>query len=150
MSRLRTLAFVAAKRVRDLMMNDRHDQRAASASRSEDERTVFAGSMRPEFVLGGSHQIAATSSASGGIGARGQGFDAGSTAVLLPGTAIDGFEAVGGSPGNASYLRCGGCGATIALARRVRHDGKFVDYIPDSHESCGRPVVNNGGWGIDA
>jgi hypothetical protein len=59
------------------MVTDRHDQRAASTSRGRNERAAFAVSMRPDLVLGGSNQMSAMSSASGGIGARGQALDGG-------------------------------------------------------------------------
>jgi hypothetical protein len=137
------------------METDRHDQRAASATRGQDERTAWAVSMRPDLVLGGSSQLSATSSAPGGIGTRGQAFDGGTMAVLaatptlLPGIGIDDLAAASAMPGDAVYLRCGGCGATIALQRSVRHDGQLVDYAPDSHDTCGALVAFGSAWGTD-
>jgi hypothetical protein len=134
------------------MVTDRHEQRAASASRGQDERAARAVSMRPDLVLGGSNQMSATSPAPGGMSTPGQGFDGGTTAVsmaaptLLP---VTGVDAVGGSPGDTAYLRCGGCGATIALAQHLRHDGQLVDDVSGSHESCGAPAAFSGGWGTD-
>lgn len=55
-----------------------------------------------------------------------------------------------GFEGETTYLRCGGCGAAIALKQRPRHDGQLAEYILDSHESCAAPVALRGGWGIGA
>jgi len=154
-SRLGTLAFVVVTCVRDLMVNHRRDQRAVSNSWVREKRTALTGSMRPDLVLGSSGQLSEASSMPGGTGARGQGFQGGTMAVLaaspifIPAIAIDDLDAAGGSAGKASYLRCGGCGATIALEQRARHDGQLVDCAPDSHDPRGAPVAFDCRWGTD-
>jgi hypothetical protein len=98
------------------MVTDRHDKRPTSASHDPDERPAFAVSMRSDLVLGESTRISAMPSGPGGVG---------------------------GSPGDECYLRCGRCGAAIALTQRVQHDGRLVDYTLERHEFCDEPMAQH-------
>jgi hypothetical protein len=120
-SRPETLALVVTTWFRDLMVTDR-DQRAASTSRGQDERAAATVSMRPDLVLGASSRISATSNTPGSL------------------------DAISAIPGDTSYLRCGGCGATIALDQHARYDGQSVDYVPHSYECCDTPLLFGNTW----
>jgi len=63
-----------------------------------------------------------------------------------PDTAAGQFGAV---RGDATCLRCGGCGATAILAPRERHYGQLVYGFVDRHESCGGAVTLRGSRGND-
>ena len=57
--------------------------------------------------------------------------------------------AVGALRGDATCLRCGGCGATATLAPRERHYGQLVHGFVDRHESCGGAGTLRGSRGND-
>ena len=58
-----------------------------------------------------------------------------------PDTAAGEFDATGALRGDATCLRCGGCGAAATLAPRERHYGQLVHGFVDRHESCSGAVT---------
>ena len=58
-----------------------------------------------------------------------------------PDTAVGQVDAAGALRGDATCLRCGGCGAAATLAPRERHYGQLVHGFVDRHESCGGAVT---------
>ena len=66
-----------------------------------------------------------------------------------PDTAAGQFGGAGAVRGDATCLRCGGCGATAILAPRERHYGQLVYGFVDRHESCGGAVTLRGSRGND-
>jgi hypothetical protein len=64
-------------------------------------------------------------------------------------TAVGQFDATGALRGDATCLRCGGCGATANLAPRERHYGQLVHGFVDQHGSCGGAVTLRGSRGND-
>ena len=66
-----------------------------------------------------------------------------------PDTAAGQFGGAGAVRGDATCLRCGGCGATAILAPRERHYGQLVHGFVDRHESCGGAVTLRGSRGND-
>jgi hypothetical protein len=66
-----------------------------------------------------------------------------------PGTAVGRLDAVGAVRGDATCLRCGGCGATATLKPRERHYGQLVHGFVDRHDSCGGAVTLRGSRGND-
>jgi hypothetical protein len=141
--------------MRNPMALDRHDQQPASGPRGSDAYTASPVSMRPDLVLGGASETPAAPPAPDGTGARGQGYEGGTMTVLEPApsppdSGVDGLRTVGAAPGGMAYLRCGACGATVALERRVRRDGRFADYPLAGHDSCGAPGAFRGEWSTGA
>ena len=66
-----------------------------------------------------------------------------------PDTAAGQFDATGALRGDATCLRCGGCGAAATLAPRERHYGQLVHGFVDQHESCGGAVTLSRSRGSD-
>jgi hypothetical protein len=66
-----------------------------------------------------------------------------------PDTVAGQFDATGALRGDATCLRCGGCGASATLAPRERHYGQLVHGFVDRHESCGGAVTLRGSRGND-
>jgi len=63
---------------------------------------------------------------------RGQDGRAASAGSMRPDLVLDRASRISAT----TYLRCGGCGATLTLVQSARHDGP-VDYVLDRHDSCG-------------
>jgi hypothetical protein len=61
-----------------------------------------------------------------------------------PDTAVGQVDATAAVRGDATCLRCGGCGASATLAPRERHYGQLVHGFVDRHESCGGAVTLRG------
>ena len=66
-----------------------------------------------------------------------------------PGTAAGHLDATGALRGDATWLRCGGCGASATLAPSERHYGQLVHGFVDRHESCAGAVTLRGSRGSD-
>jgi hypothetical protein len=66
-----------------------------------------------------------------------------------PETAAGQVDATGALHGDATCLRCGGCGAAATLAPRERHYGQLVYGFVDRHGSCGGAVTLRGSRGSD-
>jgi hypothetical protein len=66
-----------------------------------------------------------------------------------PGTAVGHLDATSALRGDATWLRCGGCGASATLAPSERHYGQLVHGFVDRHESCGGAVTLRGSRGND-
>jgi len=146
------------------METNRADDRAGAVSTPHgfDELPARSPAQWPDQDVAEPGETAVVQLERGWIGMRGQRFERATMAVgegpatILSNTGVHGPRAVDGShlfgpelSSIAVELRCGGCGATIALAQRVRQDGHLFDYVLDAHESCGVLVASGEGWCAD-